>query len=120
LLALIDNPDASAVMRSCNVDFDKLRRDLFASIDSEPENAVVHRSGPANPTSSFQRVIQRAAIHVMSVNKQTVTGADVLIAVFGEPESHAWRILQDHNVTRYDVTRYVSYGIVKGVQDAHD
>ena len=87
LLALIENPDASAVMRACNVDFNKLRQDLWACIESEAENAAVHRSGPANPTRSLQRVIQRAVIHAQSVSKQTVTGADVLIAVFREPDT---------------------------------
>jgi ATP-dependent Clp protease adapter protein ClpS len=116
LLALIDDPDASAVMRACNADFDKLRQDLWACIESEPENAAVHRSGPASPTSSFQRVIQRAVIHAQSVSKQTVTGADVLIAVFGEPESHAARILQKNQITRYDAARYVSYGVGKDDQ----
>jgi ATP-dependent Clp protease adapter protein ClpS len=113
LLALIEDPDASAVMRSCNVDFDKFRRELLASIESDPENAAVHQSEPANPTSSFQRVIQRAVIHAQSVNKQTLTGVDVLIAVFRESESHAVRILREHHVTRYDATRYVSHGRFK-------
>lgn len=109
LLALIDDPDASGVMRACNVDFNKLRQDLWACIESEPENAAVHRSRFANPTSGFQRVIQRAVIHAHSVSKQTATGADVLIAVLREPESHAARILQEHHVTRYDATRYISH-----------
>jgi ATP-dependent Clp protease ATP-binding subunit ClpA len=111
LLALTDDEDASTVMRACNVDLEKLRRDLVACIESELENPVTDGSD-AKPTENFQRVIQHAATHVESVGREEVTGADVLVAILAERESRAVDFLQQHQgATRYELTRYISYGI---------
>src|SRR5712664_696273 len=95
LLALIDDQDAAAVMRACNVDLDKLRRDLAAYVESELENLVTEGAEDSKPTAGFQRVIQRAVIHVQSSGREEVTGANVLVAIFAERESHAAYFLQE-------------------------
>jgi ATP-dependent Clp protease ATP-binding subunit ClpA len=84
LLALIDDQDASAVMRACNVDLDKLRRSLTAYLESELENLITDGAEDSKPTAGFQRVIQRAVIHVQSSGREEVTGANVLVAIFAE------------------------------------
>ena len=84
LLALIDDQDASAVMRACNVDLDRLRAKLTEFIDKELSNLVLDQDGEAQPTASFQRVIHRAVVHVQSSGREEVTGANVLVAVFAE------------------------------------
>ena len=94
LLALIDDQDAAAVMRACNVDLDKLRRSLTAYLESELENLVNDGNEDSKPTAGFQRVIQRAVIHVQSSGREEVTGANVLVAIFAERESHAAYFLQ--------------------------
>src|SRR3989475_5757600 len=113
LLALIDDQDAAAVMRACNVDLDKLRRDLTAYVESELENLVTDGSEDSKPTAGFQRVIQRAVIHVQSSGREEVTGANVLVAIFAERESHAAYFLQEQEMTRYDAVNYISHGIAK-------
>jgi ATP-dependent Clp protease ATP-binding subunit ClpA len=113
LLALIDDQDAAAVMRACNVDLDKLRRNLVAYIESELENLVTDGSEDSKPTAGFQRVIQRAVIHVQSSGREEVTGANVLVAIFAERESHAAYFLQEQEMTRYDAVNYISHGIAK-------
>src|SRR5246500_2781313 len=113
LLALIDDQDAAAVMRACNVDLDKLRRNLVAYIESELENLVTDGSEDSKPTAGFQRVIQRAVIHVQSSGREEVTGANVLVAIFAERESHAAYFLQEQDMTRYDAVNYISHGIAK-------
>ncbi|MGE0750139.1 MAG: ATP-dependent Clp protease ATP-binding subunit ClpA [Variibacter sp.] len=114
LLALVDDQDASAVMRACNVDVDKLRRNLVSYVESELDNLVVESgSEDSKPTAGFQRVIQRAVIHVQSSGREEVTGANVLVAIFAERESHAAYFLQEQDMTRYDAVNYISHGIAK-------
>src|SRR5207302_295681 len=113
LLALIDDQDAAAVMRACNVDLDKLKRDLTAYIEGELDNLVTEGNEDSKPTAGFQRVIQRAVIHVQSSGREEVTGANVLVAIFAERESHAAYFLQEQDMTRYDAVNYISHGIGK-------
>ena len=120
LLSLIDNSDAAAVMRACSVDLDKLRSSLVNYLETEFENLVTDGADDAKPTAGFQRVIQRAVIHVQSSGREEVTGANVLIAIFAERESHAAYFLQEQDMTRYDAVNYISHGIAKrpGVSEA--
>ncbi|TMJ45622.1 MAG: ATP-dependent Clp protease ATP-binding subunit ClpA [Alphaproteobacteria bacterium] len=113
LLALIDDQDSAAVMRACNVDLEKLRRSLTAYLESELENLVSDGNDDSKPTAGFQRVIQRAVIHVQSSGREEVTGANVLVAIFAERESHAAYFLQEQDMTRYDAVNYISHGIAK-------
>jgi len=113
LLALIDDADAAAVMRACSVDLDKLRADLVAYIDNELANLIITSGEDSKPTAGFQRVIQRAVIHVQSAGREEVTGANVLVAIFAERESHAAYFLQEQDMTRYDAVNYISHGIAK-------
>src|ERR1700747_2896714 len=113
LLALIEDQDAAAVMRACNVDLEKLRRSLIAYLESELDNLVTDGSDDSKPTAGFQRVIQRAVIHVQSSGREEVTGANVLVAIFAERESHAAYFLQEQEMTRYDAVNYISHGIAK-------
>jgi ATP-dependent Clp protease ATP-binding subunit ClpA len=113
LLALTDDQDAAAVMRACNVDLDRLKRNLVDYIDGELDNLVMDASDDSKPTAGFQRVIQRAVIHVQSSGREEVTGANVLVAIFAERESHAAYFLQEQDMTRYDAVNYISHGIAK-------
>ena len=113
LLALLDDQDAAAVMRACNVDLDVLRRNLVDYVDSELANLVADGRQDSKPTAGFQRVIQRAVIHVQSSGRDEVTGANVLVAIFAERESHAAYFLQEQDMTRYDAVNYISHGIAK-------
>src|SRR5208337_703711 len=113
LLSLIDDSDAAAVMRACSVDLDKLRTSLVNYLETEFENLVTDGADDAKPTAGFQRVIQRAVIHVQSSGREEVTGANVLIAIFAERESHAAYFLQEQDMTRYDAVNYISHAITK-------
>jgi ATP-dependent Clp protease ATP-binding subunit ClpA len=113
LLALVDDQDAAAVMRACSVDLDLLRRNLVDYIDAELTNLVTDGRDDSKPTAGFQRVIQRAVIHVQSSGREEVTGANVLVAMFAERESHAAYFLQEQDMTRYDAVNYISHGIAK-------
>src|SRR5688572_10921147 len=113
LLALIDDKDAAAVMRACNVDLEKLKSDLAEYIETELSNLVSASGEDAKPTAGFQRVIQRAVIHVQSSGREEVTGANVLVAIFAERESHAAFFLQEQDMTRYDAVNFISHGIAK-------
>ena len=113
LLSLIDDQDASAVMRACNVDLDVLRSKLHHHVDNELDNLVVDDDNEAQPTAGFQRVIHRAVIHVQSSGREEVTGANVLVAIFAERESHAAYFLQEQDMTRFDAVQYISHGIAK-------
>ncbi|MFK8251076.1 ATP-dependent Clp protease ATP-binding subunit ClpA [Ancylobacter terrae] len=113
LLSLVDDQDAAAVMRACNVDLEKLRRNLVEYIDTELDNLVQDAGDDSKPTAGFQRVIQRAVIHVQSSGREEVTGANVLVAIFAERESHAAYFLQEQDMTRYDAVNYISHGIAK-------
>ncbi len=113
LLALIDDKDAAAVMRACNVDLSDLKRTVLDYIDTELDNLVTGYEEDSKPTSGFQRVIQRAVIHVQSSGREEVSGANVLVAIFAERESHAAYFLQEQQMTRYDAVNYISHGIAK-------
>ena len=113
LLSLLDDTDASAVMRACTVDTDALKKSLVDYIETELENLVTDGREDAKPTAGFQRVIQRAVIHVQSSGREEVTGANVLVAIFAERESHAAYFLQEQDMTRYDAVNYISHGIAK-------
>ncbi|WP_342105679.1 ATP-dependent Clp protease ATP-binding subunit ClpA [Methylobacterium sp. SI9] len=113
LLALVDDQDAAAVMRACNVEVDTLKRSLIDYVDTELSNLTGDGRQDAKPTAGFQRVIQRAVIHVQSSGREEVTGANVLVAIFAERESHAAYFLQEQDMTRYDAVNYISHGIAK-------
>ena len=113
LLALIDDTDASAVMRACNVDLPELKQTVLNYIDTELDNLVTGYDEDSKPTAGFQRVIQRAVIHVQSSGREEVSGANVLVAIFAERESHAAYFLQEQQMTRYDAVNYISHGIAK-------
>ncbi len=113
LLALLEDQDAIAVMRACTVDLDQLRKSLVDYIDNELTNLIVDGEADAKPTAGFQRVIQRAVIHVQSSGREDVTGANVLVAIFAERESHAAYFLQEQDMTRFDAVNYISHGIAK-------
>ncbi len=114
LFSLTDDEDAAGVMRACSVDLAVLRRNLVNYIDHELANlATGGRHEEAKPTAGFQRVIQRAVIHVQSSGREEVTGANVLVAIFAERESHAAYFLQEQEMTRYDAVNYISHGIAK-------
>ncbi|MCO5163423.1 MAG: ATP-dependent Clp protease ATP-binding subunit ClpA [Mesorhizobium sp.] len=113
LLALIDDTDAAAVMRACNVDLDELRKTVSGYVDKELDNLITGYDEDSKPTAGFQRVIQRAVIHVQSSGREEVSGANVLVAIFAERESHAAYFLQEQQMTRYDAVNYISHGIAK-------
>jgi len=114
LLALIDEPDASRVMKACSVDTEELRTTLVDFIDDDLSNLVTEVEGSeAVPTAAFQRVIQRAAIHVQSSGRTEVTGANVLVAIFAERESNAAYFLQEQDMTRYDAVNFIAHGVAK-------
>jgi len=114
LLALLDDPDAVSVLRAGDVDLEQLRGDLIRHIDTELTGLVVDNyDEDAKPTASFQRVLQRAVIHVQSAGREEVTGANVLVSLFSERESHAVFFLQGQNMTRFDAVNYISHGITK-------
>ena len=119
LLALIDDRDASAVMRACGVDLDKLRQEIKTYLDNDLDFLVSEKD--ARPTAGFQRVLQRSAVHVQSSPDQhEVTGANLLVALFSERESHAAYFLQRQDMTRFDAVNYISHGIAKvqGIAEA--
>lgn len=113
LLALADDVDAATVLRACGVDAEKLKRDLAEFLDKDLAGLVSDRAGDAKPTAGFQRVVQRAAIHVQSSGRDEVTGANVLVALFSERESHAVYFLQLQDMTRLDAVNFISHGIAK-------
>jgi ATP-dependent Clp protease ATP-binding subunit ClpA len=118
LLALTEDPDAVAVMRACNVNLDKLRVELITYLDDELTELTTPTANAlpgddAKPTAGFQRVLQRAVIHVQSSGREEVTGANVLVSLFSERESHAVYFLQGHDMTRFDAVNYISHGITK-------
>ena len=120
LFALIDDDDARSVMRACDVDLDILREEITTYLDSElDELKGDSKPQESKPTTGFQRVLQRAAIHVQSSGREEVTGANVLIALFSERESHAVYFLGQQEMTRFDAVNYVSHGIAK-VEGDHD
>ena len=114
LLALLDEPDAAKVMRACSVDLKVLRKSLVDFIEDDLSTLITEVDGSeAVPTAAFQRVIQRAAIHVQSSGRTEVTGANVLVAIFAERESNAAFFLQDQDMTRYDAVNFIAHGVAK-------
>ena len=113
LLALTDDDDAVAVMKACGVDVETLRRDLGSYLDGDLDGLIVDDDEGPKPTAGFQRVIQRALIHVQSSGREEVTGANVLVAVFSERESHAVHYLQKQDMTRLDAVSFISHGVAK-------
>jgi len=113
LLALAEDQDALAVLRACNLDVDRLRREVAEYIDNQLANLIGGGGQEAKPTAGFQRVLQRAAIHVQSSGREEVTGANVLVALFSERESHAVFFLQEQEMSRLDAVNYISHGIAK-------
>ncbi len=113
LLGLADDTDAATVLRACGVDLDKLRSDLAEFLDKDLAGLATDRAGDPKPTAGFQRVVQRAAIHVQSSGRDEVTGANVLVALFSERESHAVYFLQLQDMTRLDAVNFIAHGIAK-------
>jgi ATP-dependent Clp protease ATP-binding subunit ClpA len=113
LFALTDDPDAQPVLRGCGVDIDSIKKNLSEFLENDLTSLVVDNVEESRPTAGFQRVIHRAAIHVQSAGKSEVTGANVLVALFSERDSHAVFFLQEQEVSRLDVVNYISHGVVK-------
>ena len=113
LLGLAEDTDAATVLKACGVDLDKLRSDLTEFLDKDLAGLATDRPGDPKPTAGFQRVVQRAAIHVQSSGRDEVTGANVLVALFSERESHAVYFLQLQDMTRLDAVNFISHGIAK-------
>ena len=113
LMALSEDQDAVAVLKACAVELDKLRLSLTDFLDNDLSGLAVEGTVDAKPTAGFQRVIQRAAIHVQSSGRNEVTGANVLVALFSERESHAVYFLQEQNMSRLDAVNYIAHGIAK-------
>ena len=114
LLSLIDEPEAARVMQACSVNLDDLRKDLEGFIEEDLSTLITDVEGSeAVPTAAFQRVIQRAAIHVQSSGRTEVTGANVLVAIFAERESNAAYFLQEQDMTRYDAVNFIAHGVAK-------
>ena len=114
LLSLLDDPEALAVLRACDVDIEVLRGQIVEYLDDDMENLKVETAGlEATPTAGFQRVVQRALLHVQSSGREEMTGANLLVALFSERESHAVYFLQSQDMTRLDAVSYISHGIAK-------
>ncbi len=120
LLAMLDNPSAAEVLRACAVDLEELRTALANFINEHTPRLPQNSDSDTTPTQGFQRVIQRAILHVQSSGKKEVTGANVLVAIFGEKDSHAVYFLNQRGVTRLDVVNYISHGISKVPRDKQD
>ena len=121
-LALLDNPSAEAVLKACGADFNRLRGDLEQAIATSVSVLPDDIDRDTQPTLGFQRVLQRAVYHVQSSGKKEVTGANVLVAIFGEKDSHAVYYLNQQDIVRLDVVNYLSHGIAKhgGSDPVHD
>ncbi len=113
LAALLENPSAARVLRACGGNIDELRRNLSAFLRENVPVLPVESETDTQPTLGFQRVIQRAVLHVQGVGKKEVNGANVLVAIFGEKDSHAVYFLHKQNISRFDVVNYISHGISK-------
>src|SRR5213596_2427362 len=116
LLALLDNPTAAEVLRACAANIEELRKALGDFIAAHTPTVAGTEEIDTQPTLGFQRVIQRAILHVQSSGKKEVTGANVLVAIFGEKDSHAVYFLHQRGVTRLDVVNYIAHGITKNPQ----
>jgi ATP-dependent Clp protease ATP-binding subunit ClpA len=116
LLALLDNPSAAEVLRACAAKIEELRKELTNFVNEHTPRVEGTEDIDTQPTLGFQRVIQRAILHVQSSGKKEVTGANVLVAIFGEKDSHAVYFLQRQNISRLDVVNFISHGITKTPQ----
>ncbi|TQM10671.1 ATP-dependent Clp protease ATP-binding subunit ClpA [Pseudoxanthomonas sp. 3HH-4] len=117
LLALLENPSAQAVLKATGADANRLRADLEQAIEASVSRLAEDDGRDTQPTLGFQRVLQRAVYHVQSSGKKEVTGANVLVAIFGEKDSHAVYFLNQQDVTRLDIVNYLSHGIAKQGED---
>src|SRR6187551_724002 len=117
LLALLDNPSAEMVLKASGTDFPRLRAELEQAIDKSVVKLDQDDGRDTQPTLGFQRVLQRAVYHVQSSGKKEVTGANVLVAIFGEKDSHAVYYLNQQDVTRLDAVNYIAHGIAKHGSD---
>lgn len=113
LYALVDDADAASVMRGCGISISDIKKNVGDFLENELNSLVIDEVDEARPTAGFQRVIHRAAIHVQSAGKNEVTGANVLVALFSERDSHAVYFLQEQELSRLDVVNYISHGVVK-------
>ena len=113
LMALLDNGSASKVIRACGGDVDVLRTDLDQFLAENVPGLLPEDDSDTQPSLGFQRVIQRAVLHVQSAGKKEVTGANVLVAIFAEKDSHAVYFLHKQDITRFDVVNYIAHGISK-------
>ena len=118
LLALIEDEHASKVMQACGVDMGELTDAVTHYLDTELDSLKVESDIDPSPTSGFQRVVQRAILHVQSSGKDEVTGANVLVALFSERESYAVYFLQQQDMSRLDAVSYLSHGVGKGTPQA--
>ena len=116
LLSLLDDKDAQAVIKACDVDIEPLRADVERYLEEDLASLIIEDFEEARPTAGFHRVIQRAVIHVQSSGREEVTGANALVALFAERESHAVYFLQERDMTRYDAVNFISHGIAKNGQ----
>ena len=116
LLAMLDNPSAAEVLRACGANLELMREQIGVFIDEHTPKVGGDSEVDTQPTLGFQRVIQRAILHVQSSGKKEVTGANVLVAVFGEKDSHAVYFLSQQGVTRLDIVNFISHGISKTPQ----
>lgn len=113
LLALTDDAEAASVMRACGVDLSGLRARLAGHVDQEPASEAADSGEGPRPSAAFQRVVQRAVIHVQASGRHVVTGAQLLVAIFSEPESKAARFLEEQAMTRVDAVNFMVHGVVK-------
>ena len=118
LLAMLDNPSASEVLNSCGANLDKLREDIVGHIEEHTPKVSGKDDVDTQPTLGFQRVIQRAMLHVQSSGKKEVTGANVLVAIFGEKDSNAVYFLHQQGITRLDVVNFIAHGIAKTTENS--
>jgi ATP-dependent Clp protease ATP-binding subunit ClpA len=118
LLAMLDNPSAAEVLRACSANIDDLRKELTAFIEEHTPKMSGLDEVDTQPTLGFQRVIQRAILHVQSSGKKEVTGANVLVAIFGEKDSHAVYFLHQQGISRLDIVNFISHGVSKVMQGA--
>jgi hypothetical protein len=120
LLALIEDADASAAIKACNVDLGALNDQLANYVDNELKKLEVNDGSAAEPTAAFQRAVQRAVLHIQGLGRHIVTGGQVLMAMFAETESPAARLLAEQGMTRLDVANFIAHGVVKGSGGATD
>jgi len=117
LSSLTDDKDAISVLKACDVEIEELKSNLENFIKNDLSNLTENFTGEPKLTNSFQRVLQRAAIHVQSSGRESVTGANMVVALFSEKESHAVYFLHQQNMTRLDAVQYISHGISKVQED---